>query len=607
MKKPKLMVIGLDSVSLTLLDAFKDSCPNIRRLMRRGTTGRVLPSFPIYTPTNWAALSTGADPTTTGAPGWYNNHAGKRLSTFDRRAIKCDTIFDAAARAGLKTLAVAYPSAHPTKSSANMVLAPLDRGLVSNCLVPGKILPARFSREGVFPLVLLEAPKAASGAALARAVGATEDGGDYSAKQRTVSARRIPAWVFRTGKAAWRLGFSPDIKQASIPLRHEAWSRPIGVNVAIPGRPGRCVLRVMIFDGGRRLAVSEAYDIGMLGCPAKLARDVYEKLGPPTEHSVFYNEMKNLFREGREDKTISRLARRDLTAQVQWIIDAAAMVQRTAGFDLFYLHHHYPDSVIHQYLQAASGSKAFTPKQHALARQALRLCFSICDKLAGGLAALAGARTTILVVSDHGNVPNRYACSISRRLVETHLMVTNKTGSVDRRRSVAWPSRKDTATMGTWIDVSARPGTARYEQLQQKVIGALLDWKAPDGQRVVALALRGKDSHLLGYYGDRTCADVTFHYNSGFAWAAPKNPNLSVEKDMTGSNHGPQMPVTFGRIADNLAFYVLVGPGVRAGRRWDEKTRGYIRMEDLVPTICHVSGVPAPTGITGAMRRELLA
>jgi predicted AlkP superfamily phosphohydrolase/phosphomutase len=77
MHQPRLMVIGLDSVSLTLLDRFKNSCPNIQAFLRRGASGRALPCFPVYTPTNWAALSTGADSSTTGAEGWYNEEAGK--------------------------------------------------------------------------------------------------------------------------------------------------------------------------------------------------------------------------------------------------------------------------------------------------------------------------------------------------------------------------------------------------------------------------------------------------------------------------------------------------------------------------------------------------
>jgi len=90
MTQPKLMVLGLDAVSLTLLDRFRAHCPTIHRWLRRGTAGRALPCFPVYTPTNWATLATGADSSTPAAEGWHNRIAGEPLSTFDRRAIACD-------------------------------------------------------------------------------------------------------------------------------------------------------------------------------------------------------------------------------------------------------------------------------------------------------------------------------------------------------------------------------------------------------------------------------------------------------------------------------------------------------------------------------------
>jgi len=55
-----------------------------------------------------------------------------------------------------------------------------------------------------------------------------------------------------------------------------------------------------------------------------------------------------------------------------------------------------------------------------------------------------------------------------------------------------------------------------------------------------------------------------------------------------------------------MAFCVLAGPGVRRGQRWDGAARGYPRMVDLVPTICHVAGLPTPRHATGAVRYEML-
>jgi predicted AlkP superfamily phosphohydrolase/phosphomutase len=599
MKKPKLMVIGLDSIGLSLLDHFAKHCPTLTGLMAKGASGHAIPSFPIYTPTNWAALSTGADSSTTGAEGWFNEDSGRRLSTFDRRAIACETIFESAAREDLKTLALAYPSSHPTREDTNMVLGPLDRGLVSNCLVPGRIEQLKYRKKAA-SFTLLQAPKAASGAAIAKSVGATEDGADVRGKARSAAADTIKAWVFPSGKTSWKLGFSAEAKKAEVKLTPQKWSDPIPVSVHVPDRPGQCVLRVMIFDEGKRVAVSEAYDIGALGKPAELAQEVYDELGPPTEHSVFYTEMCRLFAAGREDSTITELARRDLEAQGDWIVSAARLVQRKNPWDVFYLHYHYPDNVLHRYLPAAEGRRGYSRKQQILAVAAIGMCLEICDRLVARLLKLAGSDTTVLCVSDHGNVPNRYGCDIHRRLIETGIVVLTKKGHVSRQKSLAWVSDR----VSTWIDVNAKPGTRRYLDIQNKVIDALLDWRTDKGERVVALALKRKDSHLLGYYG-RNCADVTFHYNSGFAWGGTAEGE-SVTENRAGANHGPQMPVTFSKISDNMAFFILKGPGVHKGLRRDFEAEGPVRVVDLLPTICHLSGVPCPKDATGAVRRDLL-
>jgi len=600
MKKVKLMVIGLDSLSLTTLDRFSKHIPVLRKLMDQGASGRALPSFPIYTPTNWAGLATGADPAVTGAAGWWNTASGERLSTFDRRAIKCDTIFDSAAREKLRTLAISYPSSHPTRSPLNMTLAPLDRGLVSNCLVPGKVVNLEFDAGGTCQFVLLEPPAAATGAALARAVGATQDGADLSGRTRKVNAQEIPAFLFKSKRGAFSLGFSPDPKKAKMKLREGSWSKPVPVNINVPGRPGKCVIRLMLFDNGKRLAVSEAYDIGMLGKPSSLAQKVYRRLGPPIEHSVFHNEMTKLFWAEAEDPLVKKMFRKELEAQADWIADAAAMVQETKPYDVFYLHYHYPDTVLHEYLSALESLNGVSNKTKRIAREALATSLEVCDRLVASLLRLADRNTTVLVVSDHGCVPDIYSVQVINRLIETGLTVLKKDRTANKRQSIAWRSPR----VRTWICVNARPGTARYEEFQSRVIDSLLDWKTPDGRRVVALALRRKDSHILGYYGDE-CGDVTLHYNSGISWSGCP-ADKAVAESRGGAHHGCQMPATYSKFSDNMAFFALKGPGVKTNLRWNDETDGFIRLVDMVPTVCHISGVPAPRNVTGAVRSELL-
>jgi hypothetical protein len=45
---------------------------------------------------------------------------------------------------------------------------------------------------------------------------------------------------------------------------------------------------------------------------------------------------------------------------------------------------------------------------------------------------------------------------------------------------------------------------------------------------------------------------------------------------------------------------------VKKNLRWDAEARGHVRLVDLLPTACHISGAPTPRTVTGAVRYEFL-
>lgn len=594
----KLMVIGLDSVSLSLLEKFGHLCPNIQAQMKKGAHGHALPSFPVYTPTNWAVLCTGADTATNGAGGWFRRVDGKRMDTFDSRTLTCDTVFAATARENVKSLAIFYPGAFPVHGESNMVLAPLDRGLVSNAIVPGRVIEVEYDEHGVFTFPLIQQVAAVTGAQAAKAAGATEDGAEGGKKNRKVDVEEIVISLTQKDSNRWKMVINRTDSKQSMDLQDEVWSSSIPVSIKTPGRPGDCVVRVMVFDNGRRIAISEAYDISMLGEPSYLAKEVLEEFGLPTEHSLFFAHQARLFQDGIDDPSINNHAELELKAQVDWIADVAAYTYKKYPYEMFYLHYHYPDSVLHDFLAAAEGTDYYTEDQHRMAVEALETCMRICDRLVEKLLKLADENTTILLVSDHGNVPNKYVANVKARFVECGLMSLKDDGSIDNENSLVNIS----PMVRTWVNIKEPRDSEEYEALQNRVIDALLDWKTDTGERVIPVALKRKDSHLLGYYGSH-CGDVTFHYNSGFGWA---NKTVeSVVKDGKDSNHGPQMPVTFSKLSDNMAFFAVSGPKIKENLRWNDTEHGYIRLVDIVPTICEASGIPVPQNVTGAIRREL--
>jgi len=139
------MLIGVDAVIYPLVRRFigEGLLPNLKRLISEGAGSEAACCIPPYTPTNWATLSTGSWPDTHGAGNWLDYKVGDlpgapAMSTFDSRAITAESIWEAAERAGMKSLCAAYPSAYPKRTESGSVIVPLHRGLVTMLMIRGR-------------------------------------------------------------------------------------------------------------------------------------------------------------------------------------------------------------------------------------------------------------------------------------------------------------------------------------------------------------------------------------------------------------------------------------------------------------------------------------
>ena len=58
----KIYAYGMDGFIVPMMKKFvAEGClPNFERMLTDGTVNQTFPSFPVWTPTNWATLSTGA-------------------------------------------------------------------------------------------------------------------------------------------------------------------------------------------------------------------------------------------------------------------------------------------------------------------------------------------------------------------------------------------------------------------------------------------------------------------------------------------------------------------------------------------------------------------
>jgi len=658
MRKAKAIVVGLDAVCMPLIKKFagEGAMPNTKRLMRQGIYGEVMPCIPAYTPTNWTTIATGARPGTTGAANWADNKPGDRLSrepmsTFDSRAIKAETIFEVAERQGLRSLAVAYPGSYPTRTKRSMVVAPIPRGLVSLRIQPGAVyctgnerLPKteeiilskatgwRGLRAGEAALegeIAMEARLSArlapiSGPEAAKQAGATEDGAEIESLTRAgagnAGEERIDRMVLnvlvRKGKRAYEEVLVCEGKDTSKRIAETSkgkWSKWRVVKVPSPEGRKKGTVRFKLIklagDGKRMILLrSEVYPTDGFSHPKALSGELLEKVGPYIEHSG----------ASAAGLKLMDVVMEEMGYQVDWQVKAAKYLMETRGWDIFYNHWHFPDSVEHFFLAPADPeSPAYDKKLAKKSLDVLRGAYALGDRLVGGLMEMADEKTFVAVVSDHGNSVNKFTCESPKLLSEKGLTVFEEVPGgiatvsygmrIDWRRSRAYPYG------GAQVCVNLKGREPHgvveprdYEKVQEEIIDALLDWREPTtGKRAVALALKKKDAQVIGYWGEH-CGDVVFIYNSGFAWGRAKG-DATISVSAGGANHGPQIPTTWTGVASNMAALVMSGPGLKRGYERDPAKLGYMNLVDFAPTLCYGLGIEPPVTSQGAVMLDLFS
>ena len=121
----KIIAYGMDGFITPMMKYFADEgvIPTFKRLLDEGAVNETFPSFPVWTPTNWATLSTGAHTGTHSVTRWrVEVGPGERINSFHGRANNAQRLWNALEREGLKGVALHYPAAHPSGVETGYVI-----------------------------------------------------------------------------------------------------------------------------------------------------------------------------------------------------------------------------------------------------------------------------------------------------------------------------------------------------------------------------------------------------------------------------------------------------------------------------------------------------
>lgn len=627
----RVLHIGMDGMNLPLLRRFAaEGClPTFSSLMARGSTNRVLPAIPAWTPTNWATMVTGAPAGTHGLGGWSVRHktdpwTEHRLDSWHSAAMTAETIWEVADEAGLKVLVNFWPSGSwPSRLRHGYVVAsgfhdspfPMAAPVQFFCTTQRDVPEGRrgnvrrggrsgatvdAAETGIAPgSVVCHLVPAADGALCATLTIPKLRGGETSLYLFTSADFREVSLCRSPDPATRLLTLTPGQWSEFVTLD---WGAGSGVDGNTAGSVRLHLLEAAPSEGSLRVVTSQVYATQGFAAPEGLDRHLLATAGP------FFDTF-SIDPTGGEAEL--RCFLDDIRYQGEWQVKVARTIMERHGWDLHFSHWHLFDHINHPTVNGADPEGPhYDPARGEWLMECQRRTYMVGDAVLRQFLELADEETLVCVMSDHAMPPaHRWGHPVAL-LEEAGLLVRREDGTVDLQRSQVYvlPDRGSEV----YVSLQGREpfGTVPPQHLdavKTQVIDALLDWRDPaSGKRVVALALKLEDAPLIGFWGDPhdgVCGDVVFTFNRGFGWGPPvEGGSVGTGR---GAQHGSQVPTTETPYFTNMACLLMAGPGIRAGYERDWQRYGPMRMVDFAPTVAHLLGLRPPRHNTGAILHDL--
>lgn len=652
-KAKKVILLGHDGADPLMVKRFMEEgkLPHLKKITEEGTT---TPNFvmqgvhPTITPPNWASLATGANPGTHGITCFWNHTSGKDLLTlsygFNSRLSKAEFIWDKAAEEGKKCIVFNYPTAWPPTRKDNILV--VDGSMVvvnTRAMIDHEKI--YFGRKGDFPVEeiphasdssgvdcmieeevdekdfdVAEGPAAATTALEGFKIKALEDrrtAGMGALRYDQVKTPIKPAtgWnnpvegakeiVLPVNNGMERRfglilkGSSGDYDKLQIFTRKQdkdpigevevnKWSDWLYDNYKSSGETRKVAYKVKLMkmeaDGsGLEMYSSYVLDLDNKAWmyPSSLAEELYENVGPIMHHSYCGNHP---------------IMAETYKMMYDWYSGAIKYLMAHYEWDLLYIHVHALDYANHIYQNAILEEHNPRFQRHI---GNLYNFYKITDDLTGDIMEAMDDETALFIVSDHGGMSREKGCeppligdphSVAGKMMEDlgYMVVDRnsdppvidwqKTRAISQRSGYIYINLKGREPHG-----SVEP--EEYESLVEKIIDDLLCYRDPDNdRRPIALALRKEDMPILGLYGDHV-GDIYFTFNP--SWTRV---------------HGTQLTTSTYKGTSVGCLFMARGPGIKKGAVLNRP----VKVIDIVPTICQISGIPLPRDVEGGVIYQAL-
>ena len=622
----RVFVVGIDALNpKLLLKLVKDGeLPNFKKLMEIGGFSKALPALPAQTPENWTSIATGAWPGTHGIATW-----GRRLpkvpiteyfgdESMSSNLCRAEYLWEALARRGLRSVLLNFVGYPPTTdktvhvdwfwrpgrwyfeicSAACYVSedslrdlmnsgAPIEHMLKEALLIPIKTtnkiegwtrLPESRSQPLIFRLILRPVRPGKDVTLIGILIDEAGRGYDtlliYEAKDPTKILCRLKVGDW----SSFYEEFEVEGKRQTGTVRFK--------------------LAELSPDGAKlKIYRSQVYPTSEFVYPPKIGKELTARFGP------YINEAVGRFIRVLDKQTIIE----EFTYQIKWIGNAAKYLMKDAS--LYMMHWHLLDTIQHAFLSnidPTSGGYNEGEKEKE-GWEIIKLGYRLADMLVGEFIRLLDDHSYIIVVSDHGHVPNRRRFPLLKALLEAGLITARK--DENGELVVDWEKSKiHISTTNIYVNLKSRykGGVVEdyeYEEVRDQTIDLLRSLRDEEGRPVISFAFKREDAPMIGLWGE-SIGDIVYAYSPGYTWSHNRyEEKISVD---TGANHGPQIPTAESIYGSNYAVFMIAGPKIKRGYVRPLELLGPVFTVDVAPTVSYLLNVDPPRHSQGRILYDFL-
>ncbi|MDF2504988.1 alkaline phosphatase family protein [Clostridium sp.] len=655
-KAKKVLLLGLDGADPMLVSKYieEEKLPNFKKVLDAGisTVDYSMQSvLPAITPPNWASLATGAWPNTHGITCFWNHTIGNALDQmdygFNSELLKAETIWDAFAREGKKSILFNYPTAWPPTTKNDIYID--GTSIYTNLRGYIDYEKVYECEEGDFPIreidhVLdntgtdcrVEGEVSSIKAEISKAeyegygytqpgIVTSEENGEDSAdipnadkiktpikeangwKNAPLNAKEVVVPVNSGGTRRFALIIPDDSgiynrvaiytnKQDEKPIgeaKVDEWSNWIYDTYTVNGKSTKVAYKIRIISLGEdgsnlKFYYSFALDLynGKYFYPSEVGSEIYNKVGPMLQ-PVNYDRL---------NPTADKIMLESVTEMYNWHVDAINYLLDNKKWDLFYVHMHGIDMYNHFYLDYTFKESSEDYERY---RELIYKIYEVSDNFIGEMLNRLDEDTSIFIVSDHGGVgKNPY---IEHPLIgdmwgiNTGIMGQlgyTKLKEVDGKPEIDWKNTKAVAQRATFIYVNLKGrdpegivDPSDYDELVKKIIDDLYNYRDPKtGKRIISFALNRNDMEVLGL-GGQNSGDIFYILEPEFTRC---HGNGLSNHELLGYSM--------------KALFAAVGAGIKKGESIERK----VKTVDIVPTISYLAGVAVPKNAEGGIIYQAL-